>query len=270
MKIYVLLPAFNEQDSIPRLLPKIHSVLSNAGYSYQLVVTDDGSTDDTNKLLIEASRSYPLYLISHTVNRGLGETSRDNFEAAAMLSAEDDVIVRLDCDDTHEPEFILSMIKKVTEGYDVVIASRFAKGGGQKGVSSYRALMSSGANLFMKAFFPMRGVREYSCGYRAYSASIIKNAISTYGNSFIQLRGLGFTCTLEKLVKLHMLGARIVEVPFVLRYDKKVSSSKMIGSITTLGYIVMVILNYWPWGGWRSQRKSGRINMKRSLMKIGA
>ena len=71
MKIYVLLPAFNEQDSIPRLLPKIHSVLSNAGYSYQLVVTDDGSTDDTNKLLIEASRSYPLYLISHSVNRGL-------------------------------------------------------------------------------------------------------------------------------------------------------------------------------------------------------
>ena len=65
-----------------------------------------------------------------------------------MLSAEDDVIVRLDCDDTHEPEFILSMIKKVTEGYDVVIASR--KGGGQKGVSSYRALISSGANLFMK------------------------------------------------------------------------------------------------------------------------
>ena len=121
----------------------------------------------------------------------------------------------------------------------------------------------------MKAFFPMRGVREYSCGYRAYSASIIKNAISTYGNSFIQLRGFGFTCTLEKLVKLHMLGARITEIPFVLRYDKKVGSSKMIGSITTFGYFVMVVLNYWPWGGWRSQRKAGYINMKNTLMKIG-
>ena len=49
----------------------------------------------------------------------------------------------------------------------------------------------------------------------------------------------------------------------------KIGSSKMIGSITTLGYIVMVILNYWPWGGWRSQRRAGRINMKRSLMKSG-
>jgi dolichol-phosphate mannosyltransferase len=66
-----------------------------------------------------------------------------------------------------------------------------------------------------------------------------------------------------------MLGAQITEVPFVLRYDNKIGSSKMIGSITTLGYIVMVVLNYWPWGGWRSQRKSGSINMKRSLMKIG-
>jgi dolichol-phosphate mannosyltransferase len=269
MKIFVLLPAFNEERSILGLLSKIHSVLCGAGYDYQIIVTDDGSTDATNRLLREASQSYPLHLITHALNRGLGETSRDNFEAAAKLSADNDIIVRLDCDDTHEPEVIISMIKKVVEGYDVVIASRFVQGGGQKGVSSYRAFISSGANIFMKLFFPIRGVREYSCGYRAYSASIIKNAISTYGNSFIQLRGLGFTCTLEKLVKLHMLGARITEVPFVLRYDQKVGDSKMIGSVTTLGYIVMVVLNYWPWGGWRSQRKAGRINVKRSIMKIG-
>ena len=166
-------------------------MLSGAAYEYQIIVTDDGSTDSTNQLLKKASHAYPLHLITHPLNRGLGETSRDNFEAAAELSAENDVIVRLDCDDTHEPEFILSMIAKVIEGNDVVIASRFAKGGGQRGVSSYRAIISSGANIFMKIFFPIRGVREYSCGYRAYSASIIKKAISVYGNSFIQLHGLG-------------------------------------------------------------------------------
>ena len=77
----------------------------------------------------------------------------------------------------------------------------------------------------MKIFFLIRGVREYSCGYRAYSASIIK-AISVYGNSFIQLRGLGFTCTLEKLVKLHMIGARFSEVPFVLRMIKKLVKAR--------------------------------------------
>lgn len=269
MKVFVLLPAFNEERAIRILLPEISRVLGDQAISYQVIVCDDGSTDGTAQVLAEATSSYPLHVISHPINRGLGETSRDNFEAAARLSQDGDIIVRLDCDDTHDPDFILPMIAKVQEGYDVVIASRFARGGGQQGVSRYRAFISSGANLFMKLFFPIRGIREYSCGYRAYSASIIKLAIATYGNAFIQLRGLGFTCTLEKLIKLHMLGARITEVPFELRYDKKVGNSKMIGSVTTLGYIVMVILNYWPWGGWRSQRKRKTITMHRSLMRIG-
>src|ERR1019366_10362422 len=88
--------------------------------------------------------------------------------------------------------------------------------------------------------------------YRAYRASLIKDAIGVYGNDFIQLKGLGFTCTLEKLVKLKLLGARFAEAPFVLRYDQKVSESKMVSSITTLGYLVMTIMYHWPWGGWRA------------------
>lgn len=269
MKVFVLLPAYNEERAITALLPKINRVLVGLSADYEIIVCNDGSTDGTDSLLLSLARHYPIFIITHPINRGLGETSRDNFEAAAARSQEGDIIVRLDCDDTHDPDFILPMIAKIQEGYDVVIASRFARGGGQQGVSRYRAFVSSGANLFMKLFFPIRGVREYSCGYRAYSAKIIKRAIATYGNSFIQLRGLGFTCTLEKLIKLHMLGAHITEIPFELRYDKKVGNSKMIGSVTTLGYIVMVILNYWPWGGWRSQRKRKMITMHRSLMRIG-
>jgi dolichol-phosphate mannosyltransferase len=81
---------------------------------------------------------------------------------------------------------------------------------------------------------------------------MIRRAIRVFGNDFIQLKGLGFTCTLEKLVKLRMLGARFAEVPFVLRYDRKLSASKMISSVTTLGYLTMAILYHWPWGGWRT------------------
>jgi dolichol-phosphate mannosyltransferase len=104
----------------------------------------------------------------------------------------------------------------------------------------------------MKIFFPISGLREYSCGFRAYRAEIIKEAISFYGNNFIQLKGLGFTCTLEKLVKLKLIGASFGEEPFLLRYDQKLSDSKMVSSVTTLGYLVMVLLYHWPWGGWRS------------------
>lgn len=250
--IIVLLPAYNEEVSLPRLMPKIRDVLTGAGEEYRVIVCNDGSRDGTEEVLREMSSEYPLEVITHTINRGLGETSRDLFERAAVVAESNDVIVRLDCDDTHEPEFIPDMIEKIRDGNDVVIASRFAPGGGQMGVSAYRAFISRSANLFMKIFFPIKGLKEYSSGFRAYRSEKIKEAISFYGNNFIQLKGLGFTCTLEKLVKLKLIGAKFAEAPFMLRYDQKASESKMISSITTLGYMVMTLLYHWPWGGWRT------------------
>lgn len=249
--ITVLLPAYNEEKSLPVLLPKIDTFMKENGYDYRMIVVDDGSRDRTAEMLSEYSQSMPIETIRHKVNRGLGETSRDMFERAAEVCSDDDVIIRMDCDDTHEPEFIPSMLSKLDEGYDLVIASRFEPGGGQMGVSAYRALISRMANLFMKVFFPIPGLKEYSCGFRAYRGKIIKDSISFYGNDFIQLKGLGFTCTLEKLVKIKILGGKFAEVPFLLRYDQKQSDSKMVSSITTFGYLVMAFLYHWPWGGWR-------------------
>lgn len=250
--IVVLLPAYNEEESLPRLLPKIKSTLDSSGERYQIITCDDGSRDRTRSLLEEYASTMPLEIIRHRINRGLGESIRDLFEKAAEIVSTGDVIVRLDCDDTHEPEFIPEIIKKVREGCDVVVASRFLPGGGQLGVSPRRAFISRCANLFMEVFFRIPNLKEYSCGFRGYRAEKIKEAIGFYGNNFIQLKGLGFTCTLEKLVKLKLIGARFGEVPFLLRYDQKQSDSKMVSSITTLGYLVMTILYYWPWGGWRT------------------
>jgi dolichol-phosphate mannosyltransferase len=250
--IYILLPAYNEEDSIDHLLPKLKKYFEkDASHPYHIILCDDGSEDLTMEKAQKFARELPLEIIHHKINRGLGETSRDLFERAAELSEDDDIIIRLDCDDTHDPGFIGGLIRKLEEGNDVVIASRFVKGGGQEGLVGYRKFISRMANWFMKLFFPIRGLREYTSGYRAYRASLIKEAIQFYGNNFIQLKGLGFTGTLEKIVKLKILGAKFSEAPFVLRYDMKKSPSKMIGSITTLGYMLMVILYYWPFGGWR-------------------
>lgn len=258
--IIVLLPAYNEEESLPRLMPKLQLVLSQMGEEFRILVCNDGSKDRTQTMLEEYAREMPVEIILHKINRGLGESSRDLFERAAEIAKEGDVLVRLDCDDTHEPEFIPSIVEKVRSGYDVVIASRFAPGGGQMGVNGYRAFISRGANLFMKVFFPIQGLKEYSCGFRGYRAEKIKEAIAFYGNNFIQLKGLGFTCTLEKLVKLKLINARFGEVPFMLRYDQKQSASKMVSSITTLGYIVMTLLYHWPWGGWRTSLRKKHGN----------
>ncbi len=262
--IIILLPAYNEEDSLPNLMPKIKATMEGFGEDYRVIVCNDGSKDKTKAMLMEYQATIPLELIEHKINRGLGESSRDLFERAAEIVNAGDVIVRLDCDDTHEPEFIPHLIEKVRSGYDVVIASRFAPGGGQLGVNRYRAFISSGANLFMKVFFPISGLREYSCGFRAYRGEKIKEAILFYGNNFIQLKGLGFTCTLEKIIKLKLIGARFAEVPFILRYDQKQSSSKMIGSLTTLGYLMMTILYHWPWGGWRTGIRNKHVDWRKA------
>ncbi|MBK6660696.1 MAG: glycosyltransferase [Proteobacteria bacterium] len=258
-KIYVLLPAYNEEAALPILIPKFAAVLTRLGNPFLIIVADDGSSDATGTVAAALAAQYPMEVLTHRVNRGLGETARDLFERAAELAAPEDVIVRMDCDDTHDPSVVETMLKRLAVGdVDVVIGSRFQPGGGQSGVNAYRALISRAANLFMKVFFPMQGVHDYSSGFRAYRARIIQLAIAEFGNNFIQLKGLGFTGTLEKLVKLSLLGARFGEVAMMLRYDQKLSSSKMVSSVTTLGYLVMAVLYHWPWGGWRQQSRKNR------------
>lgn len=251
-KKLILLPAFNEAASLESLLVKIADEACSLDWDFLIIVGDDGSSDATAEILHRLRTSIPLEVVLHKINRGLGETSRDLFERAAELSGHGDVIIRMDGDDTHEPQYMAAMVAELEKGFDVVVASRFLPGGGQLGVSLYRALISRAANLFMKVFFPIQGLREYSCGYRAYRAELITRAIRVYGNNFIQLKGLGFTCTLEKIVKLKILGARFGEIPFVLRYDHKKSDTKMISGVTTFGYFVMLVLYYWPFGGWRT------------------
>jgi dolichol-phosphate mannosyltransferase len=255
--IFVLLPAYNEEKSLDYLLPKIDDAFKNdIKEDYHMIVCNDGSSDGTLEKLLNYQSKMPITVINHKINRGLGETSRDLFEKAAEMAKDEDIIIRMDCDDTHEPEFIPGLLKKLDEGYDVVIASRFVEGGGQEGLDAYRATISRLANLFMKFFFPIPGLKEYSSGFRAYRAQAIKYAIDTFGNDFIQLKGLGFTVTLEKVVKLKLIGARFGESPFVLRYQQKRSESKMVSSITTFGYMTLALLYHWPWGGWRNNYKN--------------
>ncbi len=258
--IWIFLPAYNEEEALPKLLPKLDNVLRQYNQPYHMVVVDDGSTDGTPELLAEYARTLPLSVVTHPINRGLGETERDGFEYIAARCDPDDIIIRVESDDTHEPKYIFSLIEKLKEGYDVVNTSRFQPGGDQLGVDGYRATISRAANLFMQWVFHIPGTRDYSCGFRAYRARVIQDAVRVFGNNFIQLRGLGFTSTLEMIVKLHLLGCRFAEVPFVLRYDQKASDSKMVSSITTLGYLIMALLYYWPFGGWlRYYRGLGKL-----------
>jgi dolichol-phosphate mannosyltransferase len=246
--IYVVLPAYNEEHALPELAVKIQRVMHEMQASYRIVVVNDGSRDRTAEVLERLCPRHPIHVIPHKYNRGLGETIRDGFEYVAEVASPHDVLVRMDCDDTHDPRYIPAMVKKLEEGYEVVATSRYAPGGGQIGVDWYRRAMSRIANFIMKSVFPIPGLWEYTCGYRAYRVSLIQDAIRIFGNRFIDLKGMGFTGTVEKVIKCKMMGARVAEVPFVLRYDRKMSSSKVVTSITTLGYLTLIAKYCVMWG----------------------
>ena len=261
--VRVLLPVYNEAAGIATLLERIRTILHDVPYS--VLVVEDGSTDGTHDQLKAIAATMPIEILRHSTNRGLWETIRDGFEHASREAQPDDVIIRMDGDDTHDPRYIPAMLQKIREGHDVVIASRFQPGGGAEGLTGYRAFISRCANLLMKAIFPIPGVWEYSCGYRAYRAELVQDALRVFGNSFIDLKGVGFTCTVEKLLKFRMMGARFAEIPFVLRYDQKRSSSKMLSSVTTLGYGVLILKYIYPWGeqGQRWQREIATLRQRR-------
>ncbi|MBI3319258.1 MAG: glycosyltransferase family 2 protein [Candidatus Omnitrophica bacterium] len=223
--VYIVLPAWNEETSLPSLLSALHETMGEASTPYQVIVVDDGSQDRTAEIVETFDRAVPVRLIRHGTNQGLGATIRDGLLAAIEHASDRDVIVTMDADDTHTPGLILRMVRMITEGYEVVVASRYHPESRVRGVPLLRRLLSRGASLVMQALFPTPGVRDFTCGYRAYKASVLRRAVARYQETFVNQEG--FQCMVDILLKLRSMNVVFGEAPLILRYDLKAGKSKM-------------------------------------------
>jgi dolichol-phosphate mannosyltransferase len=224
-KIIVVLPAYNEEQNIGGLLERIDDALQEERLEYQVLVVDDGSRDRTLEILEGYRVQIPVSIHRHEVNQGLGATIRDGLYVASKMACESDIVITMDADETHTPGLILRMVRMIREGHDVVIASRYRPGARVFGVSLFRRLMSLGASMLFRTVFPTPGVRDFTCGYRAYRGGVLLKAISAYGDKFVD--SAGFQCMVDILLKLRKLDVIFGEVPLVLRYDLKQGESKM-------------------------------------------
>lgn len=221
--IYLLLPAYNEQEALALLLPKIHQVMQQHQLTGQIVVVDDGSADGT----AEAARAAGAHqVLAHPHNMGLAAALRTGLGYIASAAQSDDVIVIMDADNTHDPDLIPRMLQQIDAGFAVVIASRFRPGARVVGVPFIRQFLSSLGGWVYRLLVPIRGVRDYTCGYRAYRAGVIQKAVQCWGDRFIT--ETGFAAMVDILLKLRLLDhVSMTELPFVLRYDRKPGVSKM-------------------------------------------
>ena len=224
-KVFVVLPAYNEEVGLERLLGKIKQTCETQDYLYEVIVVDDASTDETASIASQASFQMPLNLVSHETNRGLSGAIKTGLETAISEAEHGDVIVTMDADDTHSPVSIPAMLEMIDEGHDVVIASRYQKGSQTVGVPANRVFLTTVARWMFKFMLPIKGVRDYTCGYRAYRAESLAKAMSHHRERFFTEQG--FSCMVDIILKMRGFDFVFGEVPMVLRYDQKEGESKM-------------------------------------------
>lgn len=224
-RVLLALPAYNEEANIGSLIDRVDESMGDASIPYEVVVVDDGSRDRTPEVLRDCAGKYPVTVLRHSENQGLGPTIRDALRQAAAIARPGDIIITMDADETHTPGLIPRMVRMIQEGHDVVIASRYQPGSRTYGVPWPRVLISYCGSWLFRVLFPIRGVRDFTCGYRAYRATVLQEALSVYGESFIQLSG--FQAMVDILLKLRRLPVIFGEAPMILRYDLKKGSSKM-------------------------------------------
>jgi len=221
--IRLILPCYNEAENLPSVLAQITEALKETPYTIYAV--EDGSTDATKSVLENLSRQYPIRVLLHSLNRGVAASFRTGFTAAVREAVDHEVIALLEGDDTSTAIFLPEMIRRVQDGADMVIASRYRPGGGYRRFPLRRLLLSRGANMVFRLFFPIPGVTDYTIFYRAYRVPPLRACMTDFGEHFIE--STGFLANAEILVKLRPYLRRVEEVPFLYDYGHKRGRSGM-------------------------------------------
>jgi dolichol-phosphate mannosyltransferase len=223
--IYFLMPAYNEETEIGSRLRNIVGLMAQKGFPFEIWVVNDGSDDQTVKIVEEVSKEIPVHMIHHERNRGIGVAFLNGLKELVTIVKDDDIIITLDADNTHNLKTVEFMLKKIDEGYEVIIGSCFTTGGMMIGVPVVRYILSYLSNLAYRVLFHVKGIRTYTGFYRAHTGAAIKIAFKKFGDRLIEVNG--FAAMAEMLIKFRQIPLFMTEVPMIIRYDLKGRASKM-------------------------------------------
>ena len=217
----VIIPTYREGENIAEMIRTVAGVLARAGIRGEILVVDDSSPDNTIPAVRALEPELPnLRLVVRTTDPGLSQSVVDGFGLARAP-----VIMVIDADFSHPVELIPRFLAEIRGGADVVIGSRYMKGGGIEAWPLSRRLISSGATLLGRVLFPE--ITDPVSGFFAVKKEVVAGA---------PLRPRGYKILMEVLGKGRWTTAR--EIPFVFS-DRKAGSSKLRGS-TILDYVRQV------------------------------
>lgn len=216
-KPLIIIPTYKERKNLEKLLP----LLLEKEEKFWILVVDDSSPDGTGEWLKKLKeKEKRIELLERPRKMGMGTAYRDGFRWA--LKGDFDPIFEMDADLSHSPEYLPLFLEKIKEA-DIVIGSRYIKGGKVKGCSWGRFLLSRGASLFLRIFI-LPGVKDPTSGFRCFRRKVLESF------PFPQFKSQGFAFQVETLFWAHRKGFKIVEIPIVF-HPRKEGKSKLSLSI---------------------------------------
>jgi len=183
----LIIPTYNEKENIPILVKRIHETLSNY-CDYEVIIVDDNSPDQTWKVAEELAKEYPVKVIKRKGKLDLSSAVIEGFK-----HAHGKILGVMDADLQHPPEILPTLIEEIKNGKDLVVASRYTKGGKIENWGLRRKIVSKGARLLAKILVPQaRVIKDPLSGYFVFRREVIEG---------IELTPVGYKILLEILAK---------------------------------------------------------------------
>jgi dolichol-phosphate mannosyltransferase len=215
MRITIVLPTYNEAENLPKLV----SALLLLSLDLSILVVDDHSPDGTGAIADElANRHTGKVSVLHRAGKlGLRSAYIEGFQKAFDLGAE--AVVQMDADFSHDPAVLTEMARCVAS-YDVVIGSRYVKGGSlDERWPAWRKFLSAFGNFYARTIlaFPLRDV---TTGYRMWRREALQNM------PLDRIRSSGYIFLVEMAYVAYLMGYKITETPIYFA-DRRWGKSKM-------------------------------------------
>lgn len=216
-RVAVLIPTYNERENLPLIVARVRECVPDV----DVVVLDDNSPDGTGQVADELAAADPKVTVIHRQGKeGLGAAYLAGFRWA--LDQGYDAVVEMDADGSHRPEDLPAMLEAAKDA-DLVIGSRYVRGGTVVNWPLSRKAISMGGNLYIRAILGM-SVNDATAGYRVYRAGTLRRI------GLDDVESAGYVFQTDLTVRTVRAGLRVVEVPITF-VEREIGESKMDGDV---------------------------------------
>jgi len=216
--VWLVIPTYNEAENVQAILHGAAAELDRvAPGQYRILVVDDSSPDRTGDLAEEVARELETVEVLHrTAKTGLGHAYLAGFSEALARGAE--VVIEMDADFSHDPGYLGALLEAANDA-DLVLGSRYVRGGGIENWGVLRRLISRGGCLYARWILRV-GVHDLTGGFKCIRREVLEAVDLT------SVRAEGYVFQIEVTYRAILAGFRVKEVPIVFR-DRSVGTSKM-------------------------------------------